>query len=53
MSFERSSEHLQEQSLLLETENLSNAQRQALSRAVMQEEDDWLEWKASKEMLES
>ncbi|MBI1925756.1 hypothetical protein HYR99_16085 [Candidatus Poribacteria bacterium] len=53
MSFERFEEYLHERSVLLSQGNLSPKQRQALSRALMQEEDDWLDWKAAKEMLEN
>jgi hypothetical protein len=53
MHFDRFGEYLHERSVLLERGDLSVEQRQALSRAVMQEEDDWLDWKVAKEMLES
>ena len=53
MSFERFGEYLHERSRLLESGDLAAEQRQILGRAVMQEEDDWLEWKAATEMLES
>jgi hypothetical protein len=53
MSFQQFHEYLQERSRLLESGDLSPEQRQALGRAVMQEEDDWLDWKAAQEMLES
>ena len=53
MHFERFGEYLHERSVLLEAGELSPEQRQALGRAIMLEEDDWLEWKASQEMLES
>jgi len=53
MHFERFVEYLHERSILLETSQLLPQQRQALGRAIMQEEDDWLDWKAAREMLES
>ncbi|GAB4527956.1 MAG: hypothetical protein Kow0063_03770 [Anaerolineae bacterium] len=53
MRFQQFSEYLHERSVLLEKGDFSAAQRQALGQAVMQEEDDWLEWKAAQEMLES
>jgi len=53
MPFERFGEYLHERSVLLERGNLTTEQRQALGRAIMQEEDDWLDWKTTKEMLES
>ena len=53
MRFQQFSEYLHERSVLLEKNNLSAEQRQKLSQAIMQEEDDWLDWKAAKEMMES
>ncbi len=53
MPLQRFSEYLHERSVLLETEQLSPQQRQVLGQAIMQEEDDWLDWKAAEEMLES
>jgi len=53
MSFKRFEEYLHERSMLLETGNLSAGQRQSLGRIIMHEEDDWLDWKAAREMLES
>jgi hypothetical protein len=53
MSLERFGEYLHERSVLLETGPLSTEQRQALGQALMQEEDDWLDWKVAREMLES
>jgi len=53
MRFQQFSEYLHERSVLLERDDLSAEQRQALGRAIMQEEDDWLDWKAAQEMLDS
>jgi hypothetical protein len=53
MRFERFVEYLHERSTLLETHQLEPSQHQALGQAVMREEDDWLDWKAAQEMLES
>lgn len=53
MRFQQFSEYLHERSVLLEKDGLSAEQRQALGRAIMQEEDDWLDWKVAQEMLES
>lgn len=53
MPFDRFGEYLHERSALLETSQLEPGQRQALGQAVMREEDDWLDWKAAEEMLES
>ena len=38
---------------MLEKSNLSAEQRQKLSQAIMQEEDDLLDWKVAKELMES
>jgi hypothetical protein len=38
---------------LREKSNLSAEQRQKLSQAIMQEEDDLLDWKVANELMES
>jgi hypothetical protein len=53
MHFERFGAYLHERSLLLAGGSLSAEQRQVLGRAIVQEEDDLLDWKVTKEMLES
>jgi hypothetical protein len=53
MRFQQFGEYLHERSVLLESGDLSMEQRQVLGQAIMQEEDDWLDWKAVQEMLES
>lgn len=53
MRFQQFGEYLHERSVLLERGDLSTEQRQALGQAIMQEEDDWLDWKAAQGMLES
>ncbi len=53
MRFEQFSDYVHERSVLLKSGDLSAEQRQTLGQAIMQEEDDWLDWKASQEMLES
>jgi len=53
MHFERFGEYLHERSVLLEAGSFSAEQRQALGWTIMEEEDDWLNWKVAKEMLES
>ena len=53
MQFQQFSEYLHERSVLLEKSNLSAKQRQKLSQAIMQEEDDLLDWKVAKELMES
>lgn len=52
MSIEQSGEYLYERSRLLKEGVLTKGQRPALGQSVMQEEDDWLDWKVAKEMLE-
>jgi len=53
MDFRQFSAYLHERSILLAKGDLSPEQRQALGRAIMQEEDVWLDWKVAQEMLES
>ncbi|MEA3417131.1 MAG: hypothetical protein U9R02_13450 [Thermodesulfobacteriota bacterium] len=53
MRFQQFCDYLHDRSVLLENSKLSAEQRQALARAVMQEEDDWLDWKVANEMIES
>jgi len=53
MNLKRFREYLHERSVLLERANLSEVQRQALGRAVMQEEDDCLDWQVAQDFLES
>ncbi len=53
MPFERFCQYLHARSVLLESGQLSPQQRQSLGQAIMLEEDDWLDWKASLDMLDS
>ena len=53
MNFERFGEYLHERSALLEKDSLSPEKRKVLGLAIMEEEDDWLDWKVAREMLES
>lgn len=53
MSFQQFGQYLHERSRLLQEKGLSQDERRRLSQAIMQEEDDWLEWKAAEELLES
>ncbi|MBM3189283.1 MAG: hypothetical protein FJZ90_11245, partial [Chloroflexi bacterium] len=52
MSYQHFSEYLHERSVLLEAGRLGAQERQTLGQAIMQEEDDWLDWKAAQEMLD-
>jgi hypothetical protein len=53
MTYGQFCSYLHERSVLLAGDALGPAERRVLSQAVMQEEDDWLEWKATQEMLDS
>jgi len=53
MRFQQFSEYLHARSVLLERDDLSPKQRETLGQAIMQEEDDWLDWKVAQEMLEN
>ena len=53
MNFRQFRQYLSERSALLVKGDLSDEQRQILGRSVMQEEDDLLDWKATREIFES
>ena len=53
MRFEYFREYLHERSQLLTSGQLGGEKQTEVGQAIMQEEDDWLEWKAAIEMLES
>jgi hypothetical protein len=53
MRFDQFAEYLHARSELLEGNQLASNQQHMLGQAIMQEEEDWLDWKASQEMLES
>jgi len=53
MSFQQFHQYLHERSALLEKKSLSANQLEALNAAIMQEEDDWLDWKAARALLEN
>jgi hypothetical protein len=53
MSFDGFEEYLHTRSALLTSEGLKSDQKQRLGQALMREEDDWLDWKAAQEMLDS
>lgn len=53
MRFQQFNDYLHERSGFLDRDDLSAHQRQVLGQAIMQEEDDWLDWKVAREMLES
>lgn len=53
MSFTQFSDYIHDRSALLEKSNLGAKQRLNLSRAIMREEDAWLDWKVAQEMLDN
>ena len=53
MNFQQFNQYLHERSALLENKALPTEQLQTLSVAVMQEEDDWLDWKSLRELMEN
>lgn len=53
MSFDRFAEYMHARSELLASGDLNAVQKQSLGQALMREEDDWLDWKAAQEMLDS
>ena len=54
MDFEQFTRYTSERTALLRrTDRQSDEERQRLAQAIMQDEDDWLEWKATEDMLQS
>jgi hypothetical protein len=54
MDFEQFTRYTSERTALLRRANgQPNEERQRLAQAIMQDEDDWLEWKAAEGMLQS
>jgi hypothetical protein len=54
MSFEQFTRYTEKRTeQLRQASNWSETQRSALAQAVMQDEQDWLEWKATEEFLRS
>jgi hypothetical protein len=53
MNYQQFHQYLHERAVLLEKKSLPANQLEALNVAVMQEEDDWLDWKAARELLEN
>lgn len=51
MDFQQFQQYLRERSALLESKSLPADQCEALGAAVMQEEDDWLDWKTALELF--
>jgi ribonuclease HII len=54
MSFEQFTRHTSERTARLrDSTNLSPDERRILSEEIMRDEEDWLDWKAAEEMLQS
>jgi hypothetical protein len=53
MAFDRFDEYLHTRSTLLTGGSLSAEQKLKLGQTIMREEDDWLDWRAAQEMLDS
>ena len=53
MEYAQFNAYLHERSQVLINDSLTSEERRSLSQAVMEEEDDWLEWKARRELLDS
>lgn len=53
MNFLQFNKYLRERSILLEKKSLPPEQLKSLGASIMQDEDDWLDWKAAREMLEN
>ena len=53
MRYDEFDTYLHKRSQLLVSGTLNDDERRILGQAVMQEDDDWLDWKSSRELLES
>lgn len=53
MGYEQFDLYLRERSQLLVSDFLTSEERHLLGQAVMEGEEDWLEWKAQRELLDS
>jgi polyhydroxyalkanoate synthesis regulator phasin len=53
MDYDQFIQYLKQRAALLQSTNVSPEQRQPLNQAVMLEEEDALEWKIAREMLQS
>ncbi|MBI5649895.1 MAG: hypothetical protein HZC40_05520 [Chloroflexi bacterium] len=52
MTFRKFEEYLRQRSKKLQSASLKPTEKKRLGRAIMLEEEDWLEWKAASEMLD-
>ena len=53
MRYDQFDAYLHERAQLLASGTLNDEERRIIGQAVMQKEDDWLDWKSSIELLES
>jgi len=53
MPFEQFSAYLKERSALLGDGHLDAAQKKKVAQAIMNEEEDWLDWKIARDFLEA
>ncbi len=53
MSFDQFSAYLKERSAQLSNGHLDPEQKKRVAQAVMEEEEDWLDWKIAREFLEN
>jgi hypothetical protein len=53
MSFEQFSAYLKARSALLSNGQLDASQKKSVAQAVMNEEEDWLDWKIARDFLEA
>jgi len=53
MDYDQFNQYLKQRAALLQSTGVSPEQRQSLNQAVMLEEEDALEWKIAREMLQS
>jgi hypothetical protein len=53
MDYDQFNQYLKQRAALLQSTGVSSEQRQSLNQAVMLEEEDALEWKIAREMLQS
>jgi len=53
MNFGEFEKYLRQRSSRLQSSAVKPTEKRKLGRAIMSEEEDWLEWKAAREMLDS
>ena len=53
MKFEQFTRYTEERTALLRSGKLDGDEKRSLGQAIMADEEDWLEWKATEELLQS